>query len=197
MNLAGDVPLVALLEDRGEADDPLRGIVLGGSDLGHDLARGPVGPLVLEDQPSVEPGEVVGVGQPDVGDREAARGEMAGHRRERLPLGRPRGEEEERVQGDDRQPEGARRRQRQPEEVGLDELESIALPGRAARVARPGHVRASPGRCRPPSPDGRPRPAERRAGPVPQPARGSVPPVRAASARYRSRSPGSSSRSRS
>ena len=44
----------------------------GADGLGHDVAGLGIGPRPLEDDPAVEPGEVVGVGQPDVDDGEAA-----------------------------------------------------------------------------------------------------------------------------
>ena len=55
-------------------------------------------------EPAVEPREVVGVGQPDVDDGEAARREVRGERPERRALGRAGREEEQRVQGENARP---------------------------------------------------------------------------------------------
>ena len=61
-----------LLEDRGQVDDRGRRVVARGRDLGDLVAGLRIDPLVFEDQPAVEPGEVVRFGQPDVDRSEAA-----------------------------------------------------------------------------------------------------------------------------
>ena len=138
---------------------------------------------VLEDHPAVEAGEVVGVGQPDVDDGDPARREVRRDRPERLPLAVAGREQEQRVQGDEREAERAGRREVEIEQVRLDDLEpSAARDGRRGRVA-PEPGRASPDRGRPPSRRGRPPPAGRRGGPCPRRARGRARPSRAASAR--------------
>ena len=139
-------------------------------------------PLVLEDQPAVEAGEVVGVGQPDVDDGEAARCEMAAIVDERLALGRPRCEQEERVQGDERQPERAGRRQIQAEQVGLDELDPVtrAVPAGLARSRARASIAGSTSTAVTPWPASASGTLIR---PVPAPSSRIGPPVRAASAR--------------
>ena len=86
---AGRLALAALLEDRGQGDGPARGVVLGRAGLGDDRAGLRVEPRPLEDDPAVEAGEVVGVGQPDVDDREAARREVVGEGADGRALGGP------------------------------------------------------------------------------------------------------------
>ena len=160
-------------------------------------ARLGVGRYVLEDQPAVEAGEVVGVGQPDVDDGEAARREMAGHRRERLALGVARREEEQRVEGDERQPERAGGRAGRARACRPRRARSAARRPRRPRRAAPG-----PLQHRGIDVDRRDLVAGLRerhgdAAGARRRARGSGRRSAPASARYRSRSPGSSTRSRS
>src|SRR5262249_55059506 len=90
---------VALLEDRDEVDDRKRRVEAGRGRLRDGRAGLRIGPDVLEHQPAVEAGEVVGVRQPDVDDREPAGAEVAGEPGDRLALAAPRREEEQGVQG--------------------------------------------------------------------------------------------------
>ena len=69
----GATPGATFLVDRGQVDDAGRGVVARRRDLRDPQAGLRIRPGVLEDEPAVEPGEVVGVRQPDVDDGEAAR----------------------------------------------------------------------------------------------------------------------------
>ena len=93
--------------------------------LGHHLAGLRVEARPLEDDPAVEPGEVLGVGQPDVDHGDAARREVVGERLERRPLRAARLEHQERVEGDEREAVSARVGQPQTDEVGLDERRGV------------------------------------------------------------------------
>src|SRR3954452_11923673 len=111
--------IAALLEDRAEGDDAGRGVMLRGRDLRHPPAVLGILPDVLEDHPAIEPPQVVRVGQPHVGDGESAARQMGCHRPERLALRVAAREQEQRVQGDERERERAGRCETQVEEVRL------------------------------------------------------------------------------
>ena len=177
---------------------PGRGVVLGRAGLGHDRAGLGVAPRPLEDDPAVVPGEVLGIGQPDVDGRHAARGEVVGEGPERRPLGAARSA---RISSELRamkaRPNVPGIGQAQPDQVGLDERRSgPCRPARPPRrgVARESSIAGSRSTAVTRSPARR---GARRAGRVPAASSRIGPPVRSASARYRSRSPGSSTRSRS
>ena len=114
--------------------------MLGRAGLGHDRPGLRVEPRPLEDDPAVEPGEVLGVGQPDVDDGQAARREVVGERPRAPPrwaarVGRTRSE----LSAMKASPNRAGIGQAEPDEVGLDERQAVARrPCRAA--APPGPV---------------------------------------------------------
>src|SRR6266404_3501984 len=125
-----------LLVDRREFDGAARRIVLGRRGLRHEVASLRIRPDILEDEPTVEPGEVVRVRQPDVGDGETAGREMTGHRPKRAELRGSFAYEEQGIQADER--EFVRRfsaTRLEREQVGLDELK--AFDDRRALVPRP------------------------------------------------------------
>ena len=95
--------------------------MLGGSGLRHELAGLGIDPRPLEDHAPVEARQVLRVGQPDVDDGHAAGCEVLGEGHEGRTLGRPVREHEDRVEGDEGEPEPAGVRQAQPDEVRLDE----------------------------------------------------------------------------
>ena len=92
-------------------------------DLGHRSPGLGIDPLVLEDHPPVEADEVVDLGEPDVDDGEAVRREMVGEDADRRALPLPRGEQEQRVEGDERERVRARIGQAQIEQVALDQVD--------------------------------------------------------------------------
>ena len=99
------------------------------------------------DEAAVVARQVVGVGQPRVDDREAARREVRGERRDRVGLVAARAHQEDRVQGDDRQPVACRRPARRTVAgVALDEAQATRDRRRRPRRPRAGPARASPGR---------------------------------------------------
>ena len=119
--------------------------MLGGGDLRDEGPGLGIRPLVLEDQPAVEAGEIVRVGQPDVDDREAAgrevRAIVANASRWADRVARRKSE----FSGDEREPERARRRKLQAEQVGLHELDSVRALRACRRLPVGGRARASPG----------------------------------------------------
>ena len=66
------------------------------------------------DEAAVVARQVVRVGQPGVDDRQAARRQVRGQRRDRAACSRARAHQEQRVEGDDRQPVARRRRRGAP-----------------------------------------------------------------------------------
>ncbi|MEJ7697622.1 MAG: hypothetical protein WKF78_13640 [Candidatus Limnocylindrales bacterium] len=98
--------------------------------LGHHVARLRIGPWPFEDHPTVEPGEVVGVREPHVDDGQTARGEVPGQGDQRLALGGPAAQQQDRIERDERQRIAAGIRQRQAEKIGFDERQAARRDGR-------------------------------------------------------------------
>ena len=190
-------PCGRLVEDRRQRDRAGRRVVDGGAGLRHERrrSRDPCADP-LEDEPTVEPAEVVGIGQPHVDGGEAARREVGGERLEGLALGGAGGQQHDRVERDEREGVATGIRAAGVQEVGLDELEPLARRGPRPRPGRgPGASiagsRSTPVTRWPATASGT---ASR---PLPAASSRTGPSARSASARYRSRSPGSSCRSRS
>ena len=167
-----------------------RRVVLRRAGLGHDRAGLRIEPRPFEHDPAVEAGEVLGIGQPDVDDGEPARSEVIGQRPNGGALGGPGRQDEQRVERDERQAEATGIGQAQPDDVGLDEGQPVlargpAWPACRARSSIAGS-RSTPVTAWPASASGI---ASR---PVPTASSRIGPSARSASARYRSRSPGSS-----
>ena len=127
----------------------------------------------LEDDPAVEPGQVLGVGQPDVDDGQRRPGaRWSASVSEGRPLRGPGRQDQQRVERDEGEPEPAGVGQAQADDVGLDERQAVAPSGR--RRGRASRARASiAGSRSTPVTGGRPRPAGRPAGRSRPPARGS------------------------
>ena len=166
--------LAALLEDRGQGR---RSRVAASCCAEPALVTiAPVSgiePRPLEDDPAVEAGEVVGVGQPDVDDGEAARA-RGGRRAPRAPragaarVGRTSSELRARNARPKRPASGRRR----PTRSRLDELEPAGRRPACAAARRRARSSIAGSRSTPVT-GGRPRRAGRRAGRCRRPARGS------------------------
>ena len=149
---AAGCALAALLEDRREVDDPARRVVLGGGDLRDARGRSRDRRGRTRGQPAVEAGEVVGVGQPDVDDGEAARA-RGGRPASRTPrAGRSRvasRKSEFRAMNASANGAGGRAGRRSSRSASTS-VEPAARRGPAASARRRGRARASPDRCRRP-----------------------------------------------
>src|SRR6266536_1198806 len=100
----GRLPLRAFLVDSQQPDRAGCGVVDGTRRLGDEEARLAVQAGVLQDDPAVVASQVVGVRQPHVDGGDAAGGEMGGERGDGRRLSVAVTEQEQRVQGDERQP---------------------------------------------------------------------------------------------
>ncbi len=133
----GRLPLRAFLVDSQQPDRAGCGVVDGTRRLGDEEARLAVQAGVLQDDPAVVASQVVGVRQPHVDGGDAAGGEMGGERGDGRRLSVAVTEQEQRVQGDERQPVVAGLPEPDVERIADLEAEAGRGPRSGARSTTP------------------------------------------------------------